>query len=197
MSSASLLCGVFAALAGPIGPAAALDTSLPAATTAQASAPDASQAESAPAPKSDTAGIDEDYLDDRSTPVSLIRSLYNAIDRHEYLRAWSYFAEDSSRPDFATFEKGYETTGGVKLKFGDPLSEGAAGSVYTSVPTVIEAIGTDGSVKVFAGCYVTRFIQPANQATPPFVPLQISKATLRPARTKFDETSGDCDVGGD
>ena len=58
------------------GPAFAIDQSLPAAT------------EEAPAAQAD-------YMDDRSTPVSLIGSLYNAIDRHEYLRAWSYFAEDS------------------------------------------------------------------------------------------------------
>ena len=148
----------------------------------------------APGPE---AVADDSYLDDRSTPVSLIGSLYNAINRHEYLRAWSYFAEDSGRPDFPAFQAGYETTGGVRLKLGAPSSDGAAGSVYTSVPTVIEATGTDGAVRIFSGCYVTRFVQPANQATPPFVPLQITKATLRPARTTFDETSGDCPPDGE
>ncbi|MCE7030441.1 hypothetical protein [Jiella avicenniae] len=178
-----LLCGLLLAEAGFVAPAFAIDQNLPAAQTGR---PDEGAATSAA----------EDYLDDRSTPVSLIGSLYNAIDRHEYLRAWSYFSDESGRPDFPAFEKGYETTGGVRLKLGEPVSDGAAGSVYTSVPTVIEATGTDGSVRVFSGCYVTRFVQPANQATPPFVPLQIDKATLRPARTKFDETSGDCPADG-
>ncbi|MBP0617284.1 hypothetical protein [Jiella mangrovi] len=177
----SLVAG-FAAFSAP---ALAIDEALPDAT------PPAEQA----AQDLGTAP-DDTYLDDRSTPESLIRSLYNAINRHEYLRAWSYFSDESGRPDFAAFQKGYETTGGVKLKLGDPLSEGAAGSIYTSIPTVIESTGTDGAVRVFSGCYVTRFVQPANQATPPFVPLQISKATLRPARTKFDETSGDCPLDG-
>lgn len=148
-------------------------------------------------PSAEEPAAEDDYMDDRSTPEQLVRSLYNAINRHEYLRAWSYFSEDSGRPDFETFEKGYETTGGVRLKLGETTSDGAAGSIYTSVPTVIEATGTDGAVRVFTGCYVTRFVQPANQATPPFVPLQIDKSTLRPARTKFDETSGDCPAGGE
>ena len=30
------------------------------------------------------------FIDDRSSPARVITSLYNAIDRHEYLRAWSY-----------------------------------------------------------------------------------------------------------
>ncbi|MBO0903245.1 hypothetical protein [Jiella sonneratiae] len=179
---ALLIGGIAAAGAGASPPALALDEAL------QPAAAGAGQAE-APAP--------DDYTDDRSNAEALIRSLYNAIDRHEYLRAWSYFADDSGRPDFPAFEKGYETTAGVRLKLGEPTSDGAAGSIYTAVPTVIEATGTDGAVRVFSGCYVTRLVQPANQATPPFLPLQISKATLRPARTKFDETSGDCPDGGD
>ena len=183
--STLLLAGV-AAWVGYAAPAYAIDPVLPEVASDEASS--AQRLATSP---------DDTYLDDRSTPVSLIQSLYNAINRHEYLRAWSYFSNEPGRPDFAAFQKGYETTGGVKLKLGDPMSDGAAGSIYTSIPTVIEATGTDGAVRVFSGCYETRFVQPANQATPPFVPLEIAKATLRPARTKFDETSGDCPAGGE
>lgn len=135
----------------------------------------------------------EAYRDDRSTPVALIESLYNAVNRHEYLRAWSYFSE---APDFETFEEGYRATKSVRLKLGEAVSEGAAGSIYSRVPTVIEASGTNGALAVFTGCYETRLVQPANQATPPFKPLQIVKATLRPASTSFAETLGDCSANG-
>ena len=184
MRTSRFICLTGGALAFLAVPAVAIDQALPQAAT-----------EAVP-PFVETSP-DDTYLDDRSTPVELIRSLYNSINRHEYLRAWSYFSEESGRADFPAFQKGYETTGGAKLKLGDPVSDGAAGSIYTRVPTVIEATGTDGVVRVFAGCYETRMVQPANQATPPFVPLQITKATLRPARTKFDETSGDCQVAGE
>jgi hypothetical protein len=32
------------------------------------------------------------FIDDRSSPETVIRSLYNAIDRDEFARAYSYFA---------------------------------------------------------------------------------------------------------
>jgi hypothetical protein len=35
-------------------------------------------------------------------------------------------------------------------------TEGAAGSLYAEVPTVLVARRRDGSERVFAGCYVTR-----------------------------------------
>ena len=31
------------------------------------------------------------YLDDRSTPAAVMLSYFNAINRHEYLRAYSYY----------------------------------------------------------------------------------------------------------
>ena len=38
------------------------------------------------------------YLDDRSDAGALVRSFYNALNRHEYSRAWSYFGEMQSPP---------------------------------------------------------------------------------------------------
>ena len=37
-----------------------------------------------------TPKIAPSYLDDRSTPVQVIKSYYNAIDTQEYVRAYSY-----------------------------------------------------------------------------------------------------------
>ena len=88
-----------------------------------------------------------DYRDDRSTPESLVQSLYNAIDRHEYLRGWSYFSDDSGRPTFDDFAAGYEDTDTVRLKVGEVTSEGAAGSIFSAVPVAIEGTKTDGTNK--------------------------------------------------
>ena len=133
-----------------------------------------------------------DYRDDRSTPESLVQSLYNAIDRHEYLRGWSYFSDDSDRPTFDDFAAGYEDTDTVRLKVGEVTSEGAAGSIFSAVPVAIEGTKTDGTTSVFTGCYRIRFVQPANQATPPFRPLQIIKGTLRPSSDSFETAEGSC-----
>ena len=58
------------------------------------------------------------YLDDRSGAESLVRSLYNAIDRKEYARAWDYFGEEKPARDFAAFVKGYEQTQSVAVETG-------------------------------------------------------------------------------
>jgi hypothetical protein len=120
------------------------------------------------------------YFDDRSTPETLMRSLYNAINRHEYSRAYSYFSTPPTK-NLDDFAKGYEKTASVKLLEGTATSEGAAGSTYFSLPVAIEAADTDGSKQVFAGCYTLRLSDPTIQ-TVPFTPLHIEKGDLKPAK---------------
>ncbi len=134
----------------------------------------------------------QDYRDDRSTGALLIHSLYNAINRHEFLRAWSYFGEAANPPSFTEFAKGYEKTDHVRLKLGKVREEGAAGSTFTNVPVAIEATDRDGRKTVFSGCYVTRLVQPAIQETPPFAPLHIEKATLKKVSRSFDAVKPSC-----
>lgn len=122
------------------------------------------------------------YLDDRSTPASLIRSLYNAINRKEYARAYSYF-DDSATPSYEKYTAGYKTTEAVDLAVGKAEEEGAAGSILSRVPVAIRAHMDDGTSKTFAGCYWLRIAQPTIQ-TPPFTPLHISKAKLNPASAR-------------
>ena len=109
-----------------------------------------------------------------------MRSYYNAIARQEYARAWSYFGDAKPVKDYDTFVAGYAATAAIELRAGPVEPEGAAGSLYESVPVAFAATGTDGKVTVFAGCYVTRLLQPANQE-PPFAPLQIESAKLHTA----------------
>ena len=73
---------------------------------------------------------DPTYLDDRSTAEAVIRSLYNAIDRGEYARAYGYFAEEGREPDYEAFAAGYRDTVGVEVLLGEAVAEGAAGSTY-------------------------------------------------------------------
>lgn len=111
------------------------------------------------------------YLDDRSTPAALIRSLYNAIERREYARAWSYFDEPPAA-SFAAYVQGFADTRQVAIRTGAVLEEGAAGSVFYEVPVILESTAGDGTVTTFSGCYVVRQVNPAIQE-PPFRPLLI------------------------
>jgi hypothetical protein len=116
------------------------------------------------------------YLDNRSTAEDLVRSLYNAINSHQFARAYDYFSVPPAK-DFASFEKGYDGTEHVDVLTGDTTSDGAAGSIYYSVPTAIRAKGNDGKFSYFAGCYTVRAIS-GDVQSPQFRPYLIDKATL-------------------
>ncbi|SDE67075.1 hypothetical protein SAMN05421538_10975 [Paracoccus isoporae] len=142
------------------------------------------------APPAATAQSD-DFIDDRSSAARVVTSLYNAIDRGEYLRGWSYFAPGAA-PPFERFRDGYADTAQVELRLGPTESDGAAGTLRFSVPVAIRATGRDGSRTVFIGCYALSMVQPANQATPPYRPIRIERGSLQATDTEFATAMGDC-----
>lgn len=124
------------------------------------------------------AAAQDAYVDDRSTPAALARSLYNAINRGEYARAYSYFATPPS-PTLEAYAKGYDGTEHVEIVTGTPREEAAAGSVYFELPIAIRATNANGTDSVFAGCYTMRMPNPA--IAEQFEPLHIERGSLRPA----------------
>lgn len=111
------------------------------------------------------------YRDDRSDPAALVESLLNAIGRHEYARAWSYW-ETPPVGSYADFVAGYAGSTLIDHRLGPVTIEGAAGSLYGTVPVVLKAREADGREVAYAGCYVTRISSPAAQE-PPFRPMVI------------------------
>ncbi len=114
------------------------------------------------------------YIDDRSSPQALVQSLYNAINRKEFARAYSYFSVPP-QPSLNEYAKGFDETEGVVLLVGTPASEGAAGSTFYSIPVAISAEGANE--QVFAGCYTMRLANPQIQGDP-YRPLAIEKGAL-------------------
>jgi hypothetical protein len=131
---------------------------------------------------------EQSFMDDRSTPTAVVASLYNAINRHEYLRGWSYFAEDSAIP-YPRFRDGYQDTKSIDVTFGEPQSEGAAGTIYTTLPVAIRAHRLDGSDAYFSGCYIVSQVQPGLQDTPPYVPMRIREGHLKAATSLQPDAS--------
>jgi hypothetical protein len=121
-----------------------------------------------------------DYLDDRSDPQAVISSYYNAIDRKEYARAYSYFGEGVA-PAYDGWVAGYADTASVAVGFGQMAQEGAAGSIYYTLPVTLEVSRTDGTRVELAGCYTLRLAQPLNQE-PPFEGIHIEDAKLHEAK---------------
>jgi hypothetical protein len=98
-----------------------------------------------------------DFYDSRLTPIELLTSYYNAINRREYERAYAYWEVAPNNDSLAQFTQGFASTASVTAFAGlDIHAEGAAGSVYMSMPTLLAAMQTDGSQRLFAGCLVAR-----------------------------------------
>lgn len=140
----------------------------------------------APVTAAQDAPRDPPYLDDRSDAGVLVRSLYNAISRREYVRAWDYFGEPKPSSDFSTFSDGYADTARVDVEIGAVSEEGAAGSIYYSVPVAIKAFTDDGGSNTYAGCYTARLANPQLQQ-PPFAPLHLEKGALKPAEGELSK----------
>lgn len=121
---------------------------------------------------------EEPYLDDRSNPESLVRSLYNAIGRKEYARAWDYFGDQKPSSTFEDFREGYADTDRVEVLTGGASEEGAAGSIFYNIPVAIRASTADGNSSTFAGCYTARLTSPQLQE-PPFRGLHLEKGALK------------------
>ncbi len=122
------------------------------------------------------------YLDDRSDGAEVVRSYYNAINRSEYVRAYSYWESNlpaSTLAPFPQFKDGYANTRSVKLTIGTVTTDAGAGQRYASVPVTLVASMADGSSQTFVGCYVTHLASPDIQANPPFHPMSISRATVK------------------
>ncbi len=98
--------------------------------------------------------------DDREDPVRLLASYYNAVNRKEYERAYSYW-ENPPSPSYEEFVQGYADTASVLLVVRPPTRvEGAAGSQYASIAALLIATHIDGSQHAFVGCFVARRVNP-------------------------------------
>ncbi|RME86224.1 MAG: hypothetical protein D6775_00710 [Caldilineae bacterium] len=99
------------------------------------------------------------FFEQRDTPVNVLASYINAIDRREFARAYAYW----ENPDqtFEQFVEGFADTVFVYLVVSPPTAyEGAAGSQYTAVPTLLMATHTDGTEHFFRGEYIMRRTNP-------------------------------------
>jgi heat shock protein HslJ len=93
--------------------------------------------------------------EDRSDPLKTLASYYDAINARDYRRAYGFW--DSPPSSFEQFARGFADTDRARLLV-EPSTrvEGAAGSVYADIPTIVIATTRNGAERVFAGCYVMR-----------------------------------------
>jgi heat shock protein HslJ len=93
--------------------------------------------------------------DNRGDPAATLASYFSAINARDYRRAYRLW--DSPPSSFEQFARGFADTDRVRLLV-EPFTrvEGAAGSVYAEIPTIVVSTTRSGSERLFAGCYVMR-----------------------------------------
>jgi hypothetical protein len=139
--------------------------------------PNSSQPAAAPVPGPGAGTVP--FYEDRSGPLQLLVSYYNAINRREYQRAYGYWETPTS--PYAQFVQGYADTQSVTLLVGTPATEGAAGSTFGTVPVVLIAQHNNNTTQTFSGCYVTRRTNPGISPDPNAVLWRIYGATIQEA----------------
>lgn len=114
------------------------------------------------------------YWDDRSTAVGALTSYFNAINRHEYLRAFDYWKNPNDEfGSFEAFMTSQENVQNVGLTIGPVYGDAGAGQLHYAVGVILNFTYTDTTTQDFSGCFVFHISQPGIQATPPFNPLGI------------------------
>lgn len=114
------------------------------------------------------------YWDDRSTAVGTLTSYYNAINRHEYLRAYDYWKNpDDEFGSYEAFMTSQENIQNVGLTIGPVYGDAGAGQLHYAVGVILNFTYTDTTTQDFSDCFVFHISQPGIQATPPFNPLGI------------------------
>jgi heat shock protein HslJ len=121
----------------------------------------------------------QEKYENLSSPVDLLASFYDAVSNKDYARAYGYW--ETPPGTLQDFQKGYRDTSSVQLIVRPPTHlDGAAGSLYAEVPTVIVAGQRNGSERVFAGCYVMRKSNVGESDSTSHGVWRIYKASLSP-----------------
>jgi hypothetical protein len=130
------------------------------------------------------------YLDDRSNPIALISSYFNAVNRKEYLRAYSYWRDPATTLGTLTsFTNGYSHTDSVSLVFGPITGSAGAGQMYYTVPVRLKGIATSGVHGDYAACYIVHLSKPELFGAPPIVPMNIDKGTAKSVSVNASDAS--------
>jgi len=164
----------------PAPSAAPTDRPTAATTTPPPSPTDTPQPSPIPTMAPLSGAVDTDparYIDNRSGPVEVLQSFYNALNRQEYTRAYSYW-NTYSAPTFSQFKEDYKDVAAIQFVVGEVGEEAAAGSIYNNAAVVIVAQTTDGTIQTFTGCYQLHMSRPGNYSDPPVPPLAIEKAVI-------------------
>lgn len=104
---------------------------------------------------SDAQTPDNIVFNQPTDPASLIGSYYNAVHLRDYGRAYSYWETPPQGRSLQQFANGFSDTASASVLVELPIVSGAAaGNLFASLPVVISAQHTDGTLHTYTGCFI-------------------------------------------
>lgn len=96
-----------------------------------------------------------------------VRLYYDAINAHDYPVAYAQWGGEgqASGKSYADFARGFANTVSVKVSAREQPVEGAAGSLFATVPVTVDAVLADGRRQRFTGTYVVRRVADVDGST--------------------------------
>lgn len=153
-----------------------------AASSAPATTPTLEQtASQVPASSSSTPEVSSTI--EHGTPEQALHTYYGAINAGDFSAAWDLWAHDgkASGQSLSAFSEGFAETRSSDVAVTGPVrTEGAAGSLYATVPVEVSATMKDGAHQDFTGHYVLRRVNDVPGASAEQLRWHIFKASLRP-----------------
>ncbi|PQM27403.1 hypothetical protein CVO77_02035 [Sphingopyxis lindanitolerans] len=120
--------------------------------------------------------------DSKAAAIDVVKLYYSALDAGDYDTAWLQWGE--AGPPKQTpeqFRAGFAHTRSTRVTIGTPGdAEGAAGSIYLTLPVAVDATLDSGTAQRFGGEYVLRRVNNVDGASADQLRWHITSAKLRP-----------------
>jgi len=109
--------------------------------------------------------------------MAVVRTYYGALSRHDYRAAYALWHGAQS---YAHFRRGYAGTRSARVTFlGAGRTEGAAGSIYLTLPVRVDAQLRSGARQRFVGHYMLRRVNDVPGSTAAQRRWHIERASLK------------------
>lgn len=115
----------------------------------------------------------------------VLRRYYEAIEARDYRTAYRLWGQggEASGHSYERFAAGFARTARTRVEFTGPVTfEGAAGSIFATVPVRVRARTTDGAGQEFVGAYELRRVNDVPGATPEQLRWHLHRARLEAVR---------------
>jgi hypothetical protein len=122
---------------------------------------------------------------DSSAARDVLRHYYSAIAARDFPSAYALWSRggEASGQSYDQFASGFALTARTQVEFTGPVTfEGAAGSIFATVPVRVRATTTAGEDQEFTGVYELRRVNDVPGATPDQLRWHIHGARLEPVK---------------